>query len=114
MWSAEVSGTFEDIGLPGSLQRPSYDGTTGAASGTVYNFKMGLAREAFVQEGEGNFKHQRFLALISKRLLEASGWTLGWPQKQDIVVCDGQTLILEHVLLRGDSDDLFYYCQCML
>lgn len=106
-----MSETFAQIGMVGTIQRPSYDPTTGVASGTVYSLKMGLVREAFVKDLDGSFKTQRFGALIPKRLLEAAGWPHGAPAPRDVVQLDGQAILLEHVLHRGYPEDLIYYCQ---
>lgn len=106
-----MSDVFTEIGMPGTLQRPSYDVTTGLPSGTVYAFKMGLAREQFVKQLDGLMNTQKFIALISKKLAEAQGWPYGAPEKGDIVEIDGQRAIIQHTLFRGYEDDIIWYCQ---
>lgn len=105
--------TLTALGRVGLIQRPTYDPSTGAASGTVTSVKMALVQLASVADLEGSFKSQRYAAIISKTLLEAAGWTNGRPQKGDLVVAEGQSLYVEHVGERGYADNLFYYCQCV-
>jgi len=106
-----MSEVFSQIGMIGTIQRPVYDLTTGEASGTTYELKMGLVREAFVKDLESTFKTQRFGVFIPKKLLLAAGWPHGEPGPRDVVRLDGQTIMLEHVLRRGYAEDLIYYCQ---
>lgn len=106
-----MSDVFTEIGMDGTLQRPTYDVVTGLPSGTVYAFKMGLVREQFAVQLEGMLNTQKFVALLPKRLAEAQGWTHGAPVKGDIIVIDGQRTVVQHTLDRGYADDLIWFCQ---
>lgn len=120
-----MSETLLAIGKRGALIRASYDaagvliGVWGPApaapvdvNAPPYTVHMGLSMTGTVTELDGAFKGQRLAAFISKRLLDAAGWTQGRPTKGDLVIIEGQTSMIEHVLDRGFDDDLLYYCQC--
>jgi hypothetical protein len=113
-----MEDTIVRLGRTGSIQRALYNALTGAIDTTTpgakpFTLKMALVPQATIRELEGSFVSQRYVAVFAKKTLLATGWPNGRPQKEDLIVAEGQALIVEHVTEKGFEDMVFYYCQCV-